>query len=101
VRPVSTDPLDYLVREIKEKAEGKIIIVKIIKRTSESCYNYKTSDILVVYKPEYKSYEEADIRSIEIIEVWTGAFQEYPLATPDIIEEELAKEYVVERVRIY
>jgi hypothetical protein len=93
--------LDSLVREIKEKAREKIVIVKIIKRTSESYYNYKVTDLLVIYNPEFKAYEEADVRSIEIIEVWTGAFQEYPLATPDIIEEELAKEYVVEHVRIY
>jgi hypothetical protein len=93
--------LDSLVEEIKEKAKEKIVIVKIIKRTSESCYNYKVTDLLVIYNPEYKAYEEEDIRDIEVIEVWTGAFEQYPLATPDIIEHALAKDYVVERVRIY
>lgn len=93
--------VDDLIREIREKVEKeKIVIVKIVKRTSESYYNYKVSDILIFYKPKRVQYEESDVRDIEIVEVWIGVFQQYPLATPDILEQEFKDNYVVERVRI-
>jgi excinuclease UvrABC helicase subunit UvrB len=95
------DLVDDLIREIREKVEKeKIVIVKIVKRTSESYYNYKVSDILIFYKPKRVQYEESDVRDIEIVEVWIGVFQQYPLATPDILEQEFKDNYVVERVRI-
>jgi len=93
--------INELVEEIKKIAENNIVVVEVVTRTSESHYNYKVSEILVVYKPMYVKWEEPDPRRVTVISITTGAFQQYPIATPNILEEELAKDYIVERIRIY
>jgi hypothetical protein len=97
------DSIDRLIDEITEIAErGDIAVIAITKRTSEAHYNYKTREVLVVWKPIHVNWEEPLVRKIEVFEITVGAFQDYPLATGEILEESLKRKgYAVERITIY
>jgi predicted GNAT family acetyltransferase len=91
--------IEELIEEIKKLAENNIVVIQVVKRTSESFYNDRVSDIIVVYKPLSVRWEEPDPRRVKVVTISIGPFREYPLSAPDVIEEEL-KDYVVERIRI-
>jgi len=86
-----------------EASSLNIVVIQVVKRTSESFYNDRVSDIIVIYKPLPVRWEEPDPRRVKVVTISIGPFREYPLATPDIIEnfiKEQLKDYVVERIRI-
>jgi hypothetical protein len=92
--------VDDLIHDIERVVESNnIAIIVITKRLSESHYNYRTSEIVVAWKPVH---EEQLIRRTEVFEVSAGVFQTYPLALGKILEESLKRKgYAVERITIY
>jgi len=72
--------LDRIEKSIKD---GKIVIIKVNKRHSEGFYNYKTTNLLVIYKNIYTPYEEPNVRQVELIEIDCGAFQQYSIICDD------------------
>jgi len=70
---------EKLLEDLEKKAGvSKIIVLHIVRRTSEGYYNYKTSGILVFYKPNYEvKYENSDVRDVNIVNIYAGVYQEY------------------------
>jgi hypothetical protein len=98
---METSGVGKLVKEIEGLLERNIVIVEVSRRTAFSYYNYR-KELLVVYKPLYLPWEEADPRSLRIVEVSAGVFQEYSVMLADELEEELTKRgYVVHRVEVF
>jgi hypothetical protein len=97
------DPVNKLVHEIERVVENNdIAVVAIVKRESEAYYNYKTREVLVIWKPIHVDWENQLIRHVEVFEITAGIYQEYPLAIGEIIEESLKRKgYAVERITIY
>jgi hypothetical protein len=90
-----------LKEEITKLVEDNIVVLEVIHRSSESLYNYKTEKLYIIFKPKYPAYEESDVRNVEVIQVMTGAYQEYSKYDIEDIIEELRKHYEVHEVEIY
>jgi hypothetical protein len=93
--------VEELIREIEPLLDRNVVVIEVSRRTAFSYYNYK-KQLLVVFKPLDLPWEEADPRSLKIIEVSAGVYQDYPVATAEILEEELSKRgYVVHRIDVF
>jgi hypothetical protein len=93
--------IDLLIDKIKEKVEeNKVVVLRILKRTSDSYYNYKT-ELIVVFKPKRVRWEESDVRDVEVMYVSCGVFQKFPIALPEILVNELEPEYVVHHFDVF
>jgi len=88
-------PVDKLIGEVIRQVENdKIVVIQVITGTSEGFYNSKTTDVIVVWKQ--------DIRDVMLMVAETGMFRELPIATPEVLLEELTeKGYKVARIMIH
>jgi hypothetical protein len=92
--------------ELKEKIKkivenDDIVVLAIVHRSSGSLYNHKTKKLYIIYKAKYPSIEEQLVRNIEVLYVYTGAFQEHNIWDVEDVVEELGKKYEVHEVDIY
>jgi len=65
-----------LVNKVKEREED-IVVIKVDVRTSEGFYNYKTKYLIIARKPMSVKYEEQLTRSVKVLEVTAGIYQEF------------------------
>jgi len=94
---------EKLVQKIKELAnKGDIVIVKETNRDSEVYYNYKTWRLFIIYRPIAVRYEDVRIRDIKVIEISTGAYQEYDETRVEVEINRLKKEgYTVHVIHVF
>jgi len=95
--------IEELISSIKNELNEKIFIIIADIRYSESMYNYKKR-LAVVFKPRYLAYEEPDTRSVEILNISCGIFQEYPVKCLEIIKSSIKsslEDTVVEIIDIF
>ena len=81
---MSQDVVENLIDEVVELAEkGNIVIVVVEKRHSYSEYDYKVSNVLVVFS------RERGVKPVRELRISAGAYQEYPLAIDKILMDEI------------
>jgi hypothetical protein len=86
---------------IKAVEKDAVVILVINHRSSESLYNYKTKKLYVIFKAKYPAYEDVLVRDVQVIQVATGAYQEYSTSDIEDITEELREHYIIQEVEIY
>ena len=94
------EELEELVERIKKEIENKIFVIIADVRYSETTYNYKKK-IAIAFRPICLTYEEQDTRSVEILNISCGMFQEYPVKCLEIIKSELENVAIVEIIDIF
>jgi len=92
--------VEELVNSIKRELDKKVFIIIADVRYSETMYNYKKK-IAIIFKPLCLTYEEQDTRSVEILNISCGMFQEYPLKCLEVIKSELENVAIVEIIDIF
>ena len=92
---------DKLLEEIEKLLDKHVVIVEISKRTAFSYYNYRKV-LVIVFKALKLPWEESDSRSLKVVPISAGVYQEYPIVLDRIIEEELSnKGYMVYVIDIF
>ena len=92
--------VESLIDEIKKLAENNVVVLRILVRSSEGYYNYKTQ-VVVVFKPKHTEYHEPDIREIKTLTISAGKYQEYPKHIAEIIADYLSKDYFIEIINVF
>ena len=92
--------VESLIDEIKRLAENNVVILRVLYRSSEAYYNYKTQ-IVVIFKAKHTEYHEPDIREIKTLTISAGKYQEYPRYIAEIIADYLSKDYFIEIINVF
>lgn len=92
--------VEELLDNVKQLAENNVVILRILERSSDAYYNYKTR-IAVIFKVKRLNYTEPDIRDIKVITISAGKHQEYPKNIVEIIADNLGEDYYIQSIEVF
>jgi hypothetical protein len=92
--------MDESLEELRPKGR-EMVVLNLIKRTSDGYYNYKSHVYVIYRQPEHIKYEDPYVLNIRVVDIYCGVYQPYSCAEVEDFLNELETEYGYTVVKVF